>query len=64
METVILLHRIKYSYRTDEYNGPMVESDVEHIEKCIKDGISQGELCTTMPDNAGTTYYGWWEIIK
>lgn len=57
---MILLHKIKYSY-PDGFRGIMNEVDEEHIEKCIRDGISSGKLCTS---NRTTTHYGWWEKKK
>ena len=60
--TEILQHRIRFSLFDD---GPqeLDEASVEHIEKTIKEGCNQGELCF-MSDNQETERRGWWSIEK
>lgn len=57
----ILQHRIKFTYR--DGNGPaeLDESSVEHLEKMLKEGYREGELCVTSDDQE-TEYRGWWSI--
>lgn len=61
-EIEILLHTISYFYH-DDSNMDMPESDIEHVEKMIKDGYREGELCC-IPAYKEIAVYGWWKIIK
>ena len=54
----VLQHTIKYSYSGD-YEGEPDECDIEHLEKCIKEGYNQGELNTGEEEHRG-----WWELVK
>ncbi len=38
------------------------ECDIEHIEKMIKDGCNQGELCQ-YDNDLEEEIIGWWKII-
>lgn len=40
------------------------ECSIEHIETCIKDGISQGDLYISYGKNGVKTANGWWNIIN
>ena len=60
--TEILQHRIRFNLFDD---GPqeLDEVSVEHIEKIIKEGCNQGELCV-MSNNHDAERRGWWSIDK
>ena len=62
METEILLHAIVYNWQDGEQRE-LYDTDIEHIEKLIKDGFASGELYQY---NAETDeeYRGWWEIDR
>ena len=45
--TEILLHRIEYRYEKEML---LTDGDEEHIAYSITQGISEGELCTLIPD--------------
>ncbi|MBC8738577.1 hypothetical protein F6X40_17605 [Paraburkholderia sp. UCT31] len=59
--TEILQHRIKFFLRGDDAPNELDEASVEHIEKLIRDGFNQGELCVIGADDE-TEYRGWWSI--
>lgn len=59
--TEILQHRISWFLRDDKAPEELDESSVEHIERLIKDGYNQGELCV-IGDDGNTEYRGWWSI--
>lgn len=62
--TEILQHNIEWFLREDGSSSAPTELDdcsVEHIEKAIKDGCNQGELCVLGSDG-DTEYRGWWAI--
>lgn len=64
--TEILQHDIKWFLRENGLDGVPAELDecsIEHIEKCVKDGYNQGELCIFSSDG-DTEYRGWWWLIK
>ena len=61
--TEILQHRIRYFLRGDDAPEELDDCSVEHIEKSIKDGYIQGELCVVGPDSE-TEFRGWWAIEK
>lgn len=58
---MILQHRIEWWLRGDDAPDEIDESSVEHIEKCIKEGYNQGELCV-LGDDGDTEWRGWWAI--
>ncbi len=70
MNKEILLHNIKFSWRSGEKNNLDIH-DIEHIKKSIESGYSSGELCQSFTDYNKETnepfnnvIYGWWEIVK
>lgn len=68
-KTDILLHTIDWwANAAESTTSPqeLDESSIEHIERCIKDGINNGELCIWVYDSetdTDTEYRGWWRII-
>lgn len=61
--TEILQHDIKWFLRENGPGGVPIELDdcsIEHIEKMIKEGCNQGQLCVT--GDGDTNYFGWWSI--
>lgn len=54
--TVIFLHTIEY-HHFDGFKGEMDDADIDHIKKCIEDGIHEGELNTGSEEHRG-----WWRI--
>lgn len=59
--TEILQHRISWFLRGDDVPSELDDCSVEHIEKLIKEGCNQGELCVVSDDD-DTEYRGWWSI--
>ena len=59
----ILQHRVCYHYQGDGAPDAMDEASVEHVEKLIKQGYIEGELCYYDSEN-DTEYRGWWAIEK
>ena len=60
MIEVILQHEIDYWFKGDS-NRVLSECDTEHIEKMIKEGCNQGELCQ-YDHELDLEYRGWWKI--
>lgn len=44
----------------DDYDGELNEADVEHVQKMLEEGYSEGELCTVEEDG-DTEHRGWWK---
>lgn len=63
MKTEILLHNIEYSWKDGNENRQLTESDEEHIEKSIKEGYREGELCQFDEENQ-CEVFGWWKIAN
>lgn len=61
--TEILQHRIEWWLGEDDAPDEMDETSIEHIEKLIKEGYNQGELCV-LGDDGDTEYRGWWAIKR
>lgn len=62
--TEILQHRISWWLRDkDDLPTPteLDECSVEHIERLIKEGYNQGDLCV-LGDDGDTEWRGWWSI--
>lgn len=59
--TTILQHRISFFFRGDNAPTELSESSIEHVEKLIRDGFNQGELCE-MSDDQEIEFRGWWSI--
>lgn len=56
------MHNIEYFFR-DQEGMVLDECSIEHIEKMIKAGCNQGELCQVIyVDHDEDTFYGWWKI--
>jgi len=59
----IMLHRIEYNYEDDELE--LTDGDEEHIAYCISNGISEGELSTTVAvttEKCIQSVRGYWKI--
>lgn len=63
LTTEILQHKISWFLREENAPTELDECSIEHIEQCIKDGYSGGELCLLASDG-DTEYRGWWHIKK
>lgn len=61
--TEILQHRIGFRLRGIGAPDELDEASIEHIERSIRDGFNQGELCVTSSDGE-TEYRGWWSICR
>lgn len=61
--TEILQHRIRYFLCGDDAPVELDGGSVKYIEKNIKDGYTEGELCVVGPDSE-TEFRGWWAIEK
>ena len=59
--TDILQHRIKWWLREENAPSDLDECSIEHIEKCIREGYREGELCV-LSNDGDTEYRGWWSI--
>ena len=59
MTTTILEHEIEFNWRDGSKNH-LDYNDIEHIEKFIKEGYNQGELCQSF--GAEGEIFGWWKI--
>lgn len=59
--TKILQHNIEWWLGGDDVPIELDNYSIEHIEKCIKDGFNQGELCV-LGNDGNTEYRGWWSI--
>ncbi len=60
---IILQHNVEYWFFNDEkyVDGICLsDNDEEHIQKMIKEGFNQGEICNTSEE---ITEYGWWKIV-
>ncbi len=60
--TMILQHRIAWWLRGESAPEELDDCSVEHIEKLIKEGYNQGELCV-LGNDGDTEYRGWWRIV-
>lgn len=60
METIILQHKITYSWKDGSDRG-LSDSDVEHIHYMINHDYSEGELCSFDPETEEDSY-GYWSI--
>jgi len=59
----IMLHRIEYNYEDSELE--LTDGDEEHIAYCISNGISEGELSTTVAvttEKCIQSVRGYWKI--
>lgn len=61
--TEILQHQISWFLREDDAPDELDECSIEHIEKSIKEGCNQGELCV-LGNDGDTEYRGWWSIKR
>jgi sorbitol-specific phosphotransferase system component IIA len=61
--TEILQHQISWFLREDDAPDELDECSIEHIEKSIKEGYNQGELCV-LGNDGDTEYRGWWSIKR
>jgi len=61
MITTILEHEIEFNWREGK-ETELDESDIKHIEDCIKDGCNQGELCQIVSEEDEVEKFGWWKI--
>lgn len=59
--TEILGHDVAW-WVEDENVRELGESDIEHIEGCVKDGVGQGQVCMSLPEQGET--YGWWRVVR
>lgn len=59
--TEILQHRIAWWLRGNDAPQKLDDCSIEHIEKLIKEGYNQGELCV-LGNDGDTEYRGWWRI--
>jgi hypothetical protein len=60
--TEILQHDISWFVDSTSVKE-LDECSIEHIEECIKDGLSQGQLCVTYGKYNDKETTGWWHII-
>jgi len=51
----VLQHDVSYSYK--DWDGEPDENDIEHLEKMIKEGYTNGELNTGEEEHSG-----WWSL--
>lgn len=63
--TNILMHDVKCFLRDDSDDGDgapseLDDSSIEHIERLIREGYREGELCVT--DGKGNEWRGWWKL--
>ncbi len=59
--TEILQHRISWYLSGNDAPADLDEASVEHIERLIKEGYNQGELCVSIGET-GQEFRGWWHI--
>jgi hypothetical protein len=66
--TEILLHTIEWWVRDEHLEEEIKELDeasIEHIEKSIKEGVREGQLCIAkLVGDDIKEVYGWWSIKK
>lgn len=63
MRARILQHLIDYWF---EPETELCDTDIEHIEECIKGGYKEGELYQTLQNEKNEETgeaRGWWKII-
>ncbi len=61
--TEILGHDISWNVNSKSC-VELDECSIEHIETCIKDGITQGELTVYFGKDKDKETNGWWSIIN
>ncbi len=65
----ILQHKIDFWLKDEDEKEieSLNEADEEHIENMIKEGYSEGQLCSYQQlddNNEPTELWGWWKIVK